>query len=261
MVAMASPRTRLVESYPYFERVVSLVATRLPLHVRDECESEALCAMVEAADDWREGSVTFRSFVALRIKQRMLDEARRSDGVLRSNGTSRIAGSLDAVLRTEEAEGETMADRLEATGPAAIDPHSRAVAYERIEALAALPERLRLALVLDRADASSALGVSIGRVDSFRRTVRDALDTGEEPPDSVPDQPESATISPRELTVLRSVSEGATNAEIADGLGLSIETVKSHVKQVLTKLDARSRAHAVHLAWEAACWDGDYEAA
>ncbi len=252
---MSPPRTRLIEAYPYFERVVSMVATGLPQHVRDECESEALCAMVEATDEWCEGRAPFRKFVAQRIKQRMLDEARRSDSLLRSTGRSRIAQSLDTVVTSGEVDGETLADRLEATGPAAVDPHSRAVAIERLESLAALPRRLRLALILDRADAPAVLGVSMGRIDELRRIGRDALDEGEQPPAAEFVEPVVVTISPRELTVLRSVSEGDTNAEIAVGLGLSIETVKTHVKQVLTKLDARSRAHAVHIAWEAGWWD------
>ncbi|MCP9484664.1 MAG: LuxR C-terminal-related transcriptional regulator [Gaiellaceae bacterium MAG52_C11] len=252
---MSSSRIRLTQGYPYFARVVSVVAARLPQHVRDECESEALCAMVEAADEWRDGGAPFRLFVAERIKQRMLDEARRADRVDRSTGSSRNPLSLSSILIDEEAGGETLADRLEATGPAAVDPHSRAVALERLEALAALPARLRLALTLDRADASSALGVSVGHVDRFRRTVRDALDAENRSPADELAASGIVTISPRELTVLRSVSGGATNAEIADDLGVSIETIKSHVKQVLTKLEARSRAHAVHLAWEADWWD------
>ena len=78
MPAVSTPRARLIEGYPYFARVVSLIAARLPQHVRDECASEALCAMVEAADEWEPGGAPFRLFVAQRIKLRMLDEARRA---------------------------------------------------------------------------------------------------------------------------------------------------------------------------------------
>ena len=41
------------------------------------------------------------------------------------------------------------------------------------------------------------------------------------------------------------VSEGLVNREIGDRLFLSEETVKSHVRHILAKLQARSRAHAV----------------
>jgi DNA-binding NarL/FixJ family response regulator len=49
----------------------------------------------------------------------------------------------------------------------------------------------------------------------------------------------------RELEVLRLISEGLANREIGDRLFLSEETVKSHVRHLLAKLQARSRAHAV----------------
>jgi DNA-binding NarL/FixJ family response regulator len=49
----------------------------------------------------------------------------------------------------------------------------------------------------------------------------------------------------RELEVLQLVSDGLVNREIGERLFLSEETVKSHVRHLLVKLQARSRAHAV----------------
>jgi DNA-binding NarL/FixJ family response regulator len=49
----------------------------------------------------------------------------------------------------------------------------------------------------------------------------------------------------REIEVLQLVSEGLVNREIGHRLFLSEETVKSHVRHLLAKLQARSRAHAV----------------
>jgi DNA-binding NarL/FixJ family response regulator len=49
----------------------------------------------------------------------------------------------------------------------------------------------------------------------------------------------------REIEVLQLVSDGLVNREIGDKLFLSEETVKSHVRHILAKLQARSRAHAV----------------
>jgi DNA-binding NarL/FixJ family response regulator len=49
----------------------------------------------------------------------------------------------------------------------------------------------------------------------------------------------------REVEVLQLVSEGLVNREIGQRLFLSEETVKSHVRHLLAKLQARSRAHAV----------------
>jgi DNA-binding NarL/FixJ family response regulator len=49
----------------------------------------------------------------------------------------------------------------------------------------------------------------------------------------------------REIQVLQLVSDGLVNREIGERLFLSEETVKSHVRHLLAKLQARSRAHAV----------------
>ena len=50
--------------------------------------------------------------------------------------------------------------------------------------------------------------------------------------------------------MLRLIAQGLTNAEIAAQLIVSLETVKTHVAHVLTKLDARDRTQAVIRAYE-----------
>jgi DNA-binding NarL/FixJ family response regulator len=58
-------------------------------------------------------------------------------------------------------------------------------------------------------------------------------------------QPFEQSPTAREIEVLHLVSQGLVNREIGDRLYLSEETVKSHVRHILAKLQARSRAHAV----------------
>ena len=53
-----------------------------------------------------------------------------------------------------------------------------------------------------------------------------------------------ASVTPRELAVLRLVSMGRRTEEIARVLGLGEETVRSHLKKVQGKLGVRNRAHA-----------------
>ena len=58
----------------------------------------------------------------------------------------------------------------------------------------------------------------------------------------------SAEVIPptmREVEVLQLISDGLVNREIGERLFLSEETVKSHVRHLLAKLQSRSRAHAV----------------
>jgi len=52
-------------------------------------------------------------------------------------------------------------------------------------------------------------------------------------------------LTPREVDVLRLVAEGNANKEIAAQLSLTEETVKSHVRNILAKLGANDRTHAV----------------
>ena len=61
---------------------------------------------------------------------------------------------------------------------------------------------------------------------------------------------EHAGLSRREVEVLRLVSVGRTNREIARGLFLSPRTIDMHVRNVLTKLDCRSRTEATRRAAE-----------
>lgn len=51
--------------------------------------------------------------------------------------------------------------------------------------------------------------------------------------------------SARELEVLSWIAKGRSNKEIAAALGVSDETVKTHVSNVMQKLNAQDRAHAV----------------
>jgi DNA-binding NarL/FixJ family response regulator len=55
-------------------------------------------------------------------------------------------------------------------------------------------------------------------------------------------------LTPRELDVLRCVAAGKSNKVIATGLKISDNTVKAHLKAILTKLDADGRTHGVMIA-------------
>ena len=57
-----------------------------------------------------------------------------------------------------------------------------------------------------------------------------------------------APITHRETQILNYVAEGNTNKQIAHTLGISEQTIKSHVSAILRKINANDRAHAVALA-------------
>lgn len=55
-------------------------------------------------------------------------------------------------------------------------------------------------------------------------------------------------LTNRELDVLKKISDGLSNKRVAAELGLSEETVKSYVKNLIGKLQANDRTHAVTIA-------------
>ena len=55
-------------------------------------------------------------------------------------------------------------------------------------------------------------------------------------------------MSQRQLEILNLVAKGFSNKEIADVLGVSLETVKDHIKKILLKMGADSRTEAASLA-------------
>ena len=61
---------------------------------------------------------------------------------------------------------------------------------------------------------------------------------------------ETLGISPRELEVLELLAAGRSNKEIASGLGVSPNTVKTHVARLLEKLEASRRTQAIQRARE-----------
>lgn len=60
----------------------------------------------------------------------------------------------------------------------------------------------------------------------------------------------TSKLTEREAEVLRRVAKGLSNAEIAEELFLGVQTVKTHVANVLAKLGARDRTQAVVFAYE-----------
>ena len=76
-----------------------------------------------------------------------------------------------------------------------------------------------------------------------------SLPSSEAPAQSSSD-PRIDSLTPREKEILVLMSQGMSNAEIAAHLVVSATTVKTHVGNVLAKLDVRDRVQAVVVAYE-----------
>lgn len=62
-------------------------------------------------------------------------------------------------------------------------------------------------------------------------------------------------LSPREKEVLEHLAQGLTERQIGERLFISPNTVKTHLRIVLIKLEARNRIHAVAKALRAGIID------
>ncbi|KHK49867.1 hypothetical protein PI87_24275 [Ralstonia sp. A12] len=60
-----------------------------------------------------------------------------------------------------------------------------------------------------------------------------------------------STLTPRQLDVVREIARGASNAEIAAALHISVETVKAHIGRILSQLGARNRTAIAAMYWSA----------
>jgi DNA-binding NarL/FixJ family response regulator len=83
-------------------------------------------------------------------------------------------------------------------------------------------------------------------------TIRTVHDGGRRiPPEvasEVAEHLSADALSEREIEVLRSVARGNANKIVADELSISEDTVKGHMKNILSKLRANDRTHAVLIA-------------
>ncbi len=90
-----------------------------------------------------------------------------------------------------------------------------------------------------------ASGGSLFAPNATRRVIEAFASSRPVPP------PGLAELTPRELEVLRCIARGWSNREIAEALGVSEHTAKTHVAHILDKLGLRDRVQAVVLAYEA----------
>lgn len=103
--------------------------------------------------------------------------------------------------------------------------------------IAALPRALR---AVKNGEAAISRQLTMRLIERFRRTRTDGAGL----------RPVRSILSGREWEVLDRLCAGASTDDIANALVLSTETVRSHIKNVLRKLQVSSRADAIAVARE-----------
>jgi DNA-binding CsgD family transcriptional regulator len=60
--------------------------------------------------------------------------------------------------------------------------------------------------------------------------------------------PHDAALTPREMETISLLADGASSGEIGRTLGISKRTVEGHAREIVRKLGAKNRTHAVVIA-------------
>jgi DNA-binding NarL/FixJ family response regulator len=85
--------------------------------------------------------------------------------------------------------------------------------------------------------------------DHLKQAIEAAADSETFIDPAVPGRPRRGSrVTKRQQQILQLLADGHSTATLANRLGLSRETVKTHTKQILARLEARDRAHAVAIA-------------
>jgi DNA-binding CsgD family transcriptional regulator len=153
---------------------------------------------------------------------------------------SRVVALLHVSRRCEGGTSRGDIDVLDAFASAYSLLHERMLNTERVQQQRTSIARAaaRLTEETDRI-AAGAISLDVER------------DVSVEPPTIAPDSALAAALSDRERQVFERLVLGASNAEIADELVITVETVKTHVKRILRKIGAINRSEAIALYMEA----------
>lgn len=149
---------------------------------------------------------------------------------------SRVVALLHVSRRGEDGVTANDVDVLDAFASAYSLLHERMLNTERVQQQRTSIARAAARLT-EEADRIAAAAISFDLEDDPRV----------EPPTVAADSALAATLSDREREVFERLVVGASNAEIAEELVITVETVKTHVKRILRKIGAINRSEAIAL--------------
>jgi DNA-binding CsgD family transcriptional regulator len=149
---------------------------------------------------------------------------------------SRVVALIHVGRCSEDGVSAGDIDVLDAFASAYSLLHERMLNTERVQQQRTSIARAAARLTED-ADRIAAAAITLDAQD----------DTRVESPAMAADSALAATLSHRELQVFERLVLGASNAEIADELVITVETVKTHVKRILRKIGAINRSEAIAL--------------
>jgi DNA-binding CsgD family transcriptional regulator len=215
--------------------------------------------LVEDSDQTHGGAALIRrrECVAERQCIRLRDTIRTNDhDVPPASGYRDLLGTADYLVAPVIAESRVVAllhvsrgdgglsaqdvDLVETFASTYSLLHERMLNTERVQQQRTSIARAAARLT-EEADRIAAAAISLDVENEYRA----------EPPTIAPDSALATTLSDRERQVFERLVLGASNAEIADELVITVETVKTHVKRILRKIGAINRSEAIALYMEA----------
>jgi DNA-binding NarL/FixJ family response regulator len=184
--------------------------------------------------------------------------------LLRKGLAAVINAELDMKLVAEACNGEDAIEEFRAHRPDVVLMDLQMPGLNGIEAtiriLTEFPDARIIVLTTYKGDAQVLRALRAGaRAYLLKGHDRELLETihavveGRKklPPEIAAELAEHATddeLSEREIEVLRLIATGKSNKQIADALFVAEATIKSRVTNILSKLGASDRAHAVTIA-------------
>jgi DNA-binding CsgD family transcriptional regulator len=165
--------------------------------------------------------------------------------------TARAGKQIGALVRETEIASQAY-ERLDGSGyfrgaaGAAIGPEARVLAAAACWVALRSPRPWRAALSAEGAAAVLGEEVSAGRFDAGSVSALLSFEKDGDKPaaDRIRPAARASLLSPREAEVLRHISLGASNKEVARALQMSPSTVRTHVESVFRKLECSTRAAA-----------------
>ncbi|GAA2465881.1 response regulator transcription factor [Agromyces soli] len=222
---MSAPRVLLVDDHGAIREALRIML-----------ESHGLVVVGEAAD----GETAVRNATALRPDVVLMDLRMPGMGGVAATREIQAQGLADVLVLTSFDEDELVFGAIRAGAAGFLLKTADAATLVDAVRRVAAGEGMLDPRVTRRALAALAGAGAEGRPgDGGERSRADA------PARGIPD---AAGLTGRERDVLDGMALGRSNAELAEALGISVPTVKTHVSNVLAKLGARSRSHAVAIA-------------
>ena len=185
--------------------------------------------------------------------------------MLREGIAAVLAGEDDMVLVAEASNGREAVEQFRANQPDVTLMDVQMPELNGIDAILKIreefPDARIIVLTTYSGDAQATRAIKAGASgyllkNMLRKELIDTIRTvhaGKKriPPDIAVDMAEHHTddaLTEREIQVLRAVAAGNANKMIGHLLNVSEETVKAHIKSILSKLGANDRTHAVTIA-------------